>query len=561
MRTPRIVLGLASAALGVLRLSAPADAQSTTRVSVDSSGGEENAVSFLASISADGEVAAFCSDASNLVSGDTNASTDVFVHDRRTGLTERISVNSSGAEGNLMSWNPAISADGQVVAFQSGASNLVAGDTNGQDDIFVHDRATGLTERVSVDSAGIEANNGSLYSSLSADGQIVAFTSTATNLVSGDTNLAYDVFVHDRTNGITERVSVDSAGVEGDSDSSAASLSADGQIVAFVSDATNLVPKDTNFGSDVFVHDRSTGITDRVSVDSSGGQVGSGNAYPAISADGQVVSFESDATTLVAGDTNDVSDVFVHERSSGLTERISVDSSGMEGNSYSYVPSISADGQIVVFESYSTNLVAGDTNGATDVFVRDRSSGLTARVSVDASGGQGNRDSICFTGALSADGQVVAFCSLASNLVAGDTNGLLDVFVHDECGIAASWSNYGAGFPGTLGVPSFTSQQNPAFGSTVTLDLANSYGNPTVGLLLVGFQRASIHTNRGGDLLVVPALVSTATFSYGGDSFTGDIPDDRALCGVTIDLQAIETDPGAARGVSFTQGLELVLGE
>src|SRR5439155_932379 len=188
--------------------------QATTRVSVDSSGAEGNDESYGSSISADGQIVAFESMASNLVAGDTNSYADVFVHDRSTGLTERVSVDSSGAEGNSGSYDPSISADGQIVVFQSYASNLVAGDTNGVFDIFVHDRSTGLTERVSVDSSGAEGNGYSADSSISADGQIVAFESMAKNLVAGDTNATYDVFVHDRSTGRTERVSVDSSGAE-----------------------------------------------------------------------------------------------------------------------------------------------------------------------------------------------------------------------------------------------------------------------------------------------------------------------------------------------------------
>jgi cold shock CspA family protein len=214
----------------------------------------------------------------------------------------------------------------------------------------------------------------------------------------------------------------------------------------------------------------------------------------------------------------------------------------------------------VAFASGATNLVAGDTNGFDDVFVHDRATGITERVSVDSSGVEGNDySSNSNRRAISADGQVVAFGSLATNLVAGDTNGTEDVFVHESCEIA-TWSNYGAGFPGTNGIPAITSQQNPVLGTTITIDVANSYGNPTVGLLFIGFQQTIVPTNKGGDLLVVPALTAPITFSYGGDSFTGDIPDDHTLCGVAVDVQVIEADPGAAKGMSFTAGLELVLG-
>src|SRR5688572_7972318 len=203
--------------------------QANTRVSVDSSGAEANWDSDSSAISADGKFVAFESYADNLVAGDTNGFADVFVHDRATGITERVSVDSSGVEGNGNSHGPSISADGQVVAFYSYAKNLVAGDRSFDFDVFVHDRATGITERVSVDSSGVEGNSSSSSPSISADGQVVAFESYASNLVAGDTNGYWDVFVHDRASGITERVSVESSGAEGDNDSGYPSISADGQ--------------------------------------------------------------------------------------------------------------------------------------------------------------------------------------------------------------------------------------------------------------------------------------------------------------------------------------------
>ena len=418
-----------------------AGAQTTVRVSVASDGTEANDVSMGSALSADGRFVAFDSAATDLVAGDTNRVSDVFVHDRQTGTTERVSVASDGAQGNgssgLLSFAfpPALSADGRFVAFVSFATNLVAGDTNGATDVFVHDRQTGTTERVSVASDGTQGNAASAGAALSADGRFVAFHSTATNLVAGDTNGKTDVFVHDRQTGITERVSVASDGTQGNNASSYPALSADGRFVAFDSDATDLVAGDTNGTTDVFVHDRQTGTTERVSVASGGGTQGNGNsggffAFPALSADGRFVAFQSDATNLVAGDTNGATDVFVHDRQTGTTERVSVSSGGTEGNGFSAAPALSADGRFVAFHNTATNLVAGDTNGKTDVFVHDRQTGTTERVSVASDGTQGNGP--CSGAALSADGGLVAFHGTATNLVAGDTNGTYDVFVHDR---------------------------------------------------------------------------------------------------------------------------------
>jgi Tol biopolymer transport system component len=227
----------------------------TTRVSVASDGTQGDGESYYPSISSEGRYVAFASDATTLVAGDTNGLTDIFVHDRRTGVTTRVSVASDGTQGNGHSWHPSISSEGRYVAFASYASNLVDSDANGEWDIFVHDRQTGETTRVSVASDGSEGDKLSYGQSISPDGRYVAFASYATNLVAGDTNGKWDVFVHDRQTGETTRVSVDSEGSQGDGGSFFFSISSDGRYVAFSSSATNLVADDTNDQNDVFVHD------------------------------------------------------------------------------------------------------------------------------------------------------------------------------------------------------------------------------------------------------------------------------------------------------------------
>jgi len=374
---------------------------------------------------------AFESEAANLVDGDTNGYRDVFVHDRQTQETSRDSAGWIGTEGNNHSAAPSISADGRFVAFESDADNLVVGDANGVSDIFVRDRQTGVTIRVSVDSYGVEGNNGSYYPSISADGRYVAFHSTSSNLVAGDNNSTFDVFVHDRLSGETTRVSVDSYGAEGDAESLCPSISADGRYVAFDSAATNLVADDYNYTWDIFIHDRQTGETTRVSVDSYGAESDGESLYASISADGRCVVFQSYATNLVPGDDNDSVDIFVHDRQLGETTRVSVHSDGTQGNGDCYNPSISADGRYVAFQSYATNLVAEDTNNEVDIFVHDRLLGETTRVSIDSQGAQANGESSTPIG-ISGDGRYVAFPSHASNLVAGDYNGMADVFVRDR---------------------------------------------------------------------------------------------------------------------------------
>ncbi|WP_413612356.1 hypothetical protein [Bdellovibrio sp. HCB-110] len=401
----------------------------TTRVSLDSSGVQGDGNSYDASLSSDGRYVAFYSSSTNLVAGDSNSKDDIFVHDLQTGVTTRVSVDSFGAQGNGHSYFASLSSDGRYVTFYSGAANLVTGDTNADADVFIHDRQTGVTTRVSVDSSGAQANGPSYYPVLSSDGRYVAFYSSSTNLVAGDTNAVYDIFVHDRQTGATNRVSVDNAGVQGDSNSMFPSLSSDGRYVVFDSIASNFVSGDTNLHEDVFIHDREMGVTGRVSLDSSGGEASEAAYKPALNADGRFVVFQSYDSSLVPGDMNGDGDIFIHDRQSGVTSLISVNISGTSGSSESYAPAVSADGRYVAFQSSATDLIAGDTNGFWDIFVRDRQTGVTSRISVDSAGVQSNGNS--YAPSLSADGRYVVFESKATNLVAGDTNNSTDIFVHD----------------------------------------------------------------------------------------------------------------------------------
>jgi RHS repeat-associated protein len=407
----------------------PPPRTATVRASASSNGTQADGWSYPPAVSADGRYVAFPSTATNLVPGDTNGQPDIFVYDRVLGQTTRVSVGPGGVQANGTSVFVSLSADGRYVAFTSYASNLVAGDTNGQPDVFVYDRQTGVTTRVSVGLAGAQANGASQYVSISADGRYVAFVSRASNLVAGDTNGTDDVFVYDRSTGVTTRVSVGPGGAQSSGYCFEPSISADGRYVAFRT-AAPLVAGDTNGTDDIFVYDRSTGVMVRASVGPGGTQANSYSVSPSISADGRYVAFESYATNLVAGDTNGLPDIFVYDRSTGVTARVSVGPGGAQSNGYSFDPSISGDGRYVAFRSSASTLVAGDTNGFIDVFVYDRSTGVTARVSVGLAGTQANDNS--YETAISGDGRYVVFRSAASNLVAGDTNGALDVFVYDQ---------------------------------------------------------------------------------------------------------------------------------
>jgi Tol biopolymer transport system component len=548
------------ATLLVALLPAGVRAQDTYRVSVDSAAVQASGDSYSWAISADGSLVTFGSFAADLVAGDTNGVMDVFVHDARNGTTERVSVDSSGVEGDADSANASMSADGRCIAFDSWASNLGGGGA-GMELVYVHDRTTGGTELVSVDSAGTRADSYSGTPAISADGNVVGFPSFATNLVAGDTNGTWDVFVHDRTTGVTERVTVDPSGNDADGSSYGfVALSSDGRYVAFQSDATNLVAGDKNGVTDVFVRDRVAGTTERVSV---GGGGGGGNDFSglgraAITADGRFVAFHSLATNLVAGDGNGVQDVFVRDRANGTTEIVSVDSNGVQGDDWSSLASISSDGARVAFESPATNLVAGDGNGVIDVFVHDRGTGATDRASLTVSGAEATAH--CSVPILSGDGASVTFTSSDPGLVAHDTNDKFDVFVRGACPTLAAWANFGAGYPGTNGVPDFTAEQNPVLGSTITLDLANSSGSASMGIVVLGFLRADIHSVWGGDLLVAPMTVVGLPIPAVGATVAGAIPNDPSLAATALDLQALEVDAGATHGVAFTAGLTLLFG-
>lgn len=402
-------------------LAAPGD---ITRVSVDSAGAQPNGGSLKPAISDDGRFVAFVSGASNLVSGDTNNAEDIFVKDRQTGVTTRVSVRSNGTEANGMSTSPAISADGRFVAFYSDASNLLNGDSNGFGDIFVHDRQTGETRRVSVDSSGAEANappsDDYYVVSISGDGRFVAYYSDASNLVSGDINGVSDIFVYDRQNGRTTRASVASNGSEANGSSRYPNLSSDGRYVTFASGATNLVAGDANGKTDVFVRDLQTGSTTLVSISTSGAQADGGGNNPDISGDGRYVVFMSNSGNLdPRADEYRKELVYVHDRQVGQTTLATVFSDGgiMEVG-LSDQPTISRDGRYVAFSFYQK----GDNNGILHVWVRDLQTGQSTKVE----GGDGSGYS-----SLSADGKFVAFNSGSSNLVSGDTNGVSDVFVRE----------------------------------------------------------------------------------------------------------------------------------
>src|SRR5688572_5220620 len=406
----------------------------TEWVSVSSDGTGANHQSDMPAISGDGRFVAFVSLADNLVPEDTNGFADTFVHDRLTNITERVSVSNRGRQGNNHSGligvaaYPAISGDGRFVAFVSQADNLVSKDNNGNADVFVRDRLLGTTERVTVNSAGEEADIGGEGPAISADGRFVAFQSQAQNLVPGGNPFLFvdQVYVHDRETGTTEIVSVNAAGEPGNSLNVQPDISADGRFVVFSSFADNLVPGSQSSSLQIYLRDRETGTIERITEDAAGEPGDGSSVDPTVSLDGRFVAFQTNSGNLI-GDGDHESHILVKDRVTGAFERVSATSTGEPADLLSEHPDITADGRFVTFFSLATNLVPGDTNNRRDIFVRDRQTGTVVRVSVSTAGEQGNSESEWPT--ISDDGLVTAFQSSADNLVPNANGG---IFVHDD---------------------------------------------------------------------------------------------------------------------------------
>ncbi len=351
-----------------------AEEASIQRVSVASDGTQSDDDSQAASISSDGNITALESFASTLVAGNITVFSDIYIHAIDTGTTERITDNINGLGSDGDSQAPSIDADGNFVAFQSAATDLVAGDANGRVDVFVYNTTNATTDLISLNFNGLGTDGDSTAPSISADGNFVAFQSEATDLVAGDANGRVDIFVYDATNATTDLISLNFNGLGTDGDSTAPSISADGSLVAYQSAATDLVPGDVNGQIDIFVTDLDAGNTEIISIDVFGQGADGDSTSPSISADGRFVAFQSEATDLVFGDSNGQIDIFIWDRQNNNMVRINLNEAGNQAQgSDSLAPAISADGKFVAFDSAADNLVANDTNGKIDVFVAPNS--------------------------------------------------------------------------------------------------------------------------------------------------------------------------------------------
>ncbi len=398
-------------------------------VSVSSAGEQANNSNDSASISGDGRFVVFTSYASNLVPGDTNNHFDVFLRDLQTGMTEIISISTSGEQGNSTSFSTiqSVSDDGRYVVFMSSASNLVPNNTNVSYDLYLRDRQTGSTERVNInldEQPSFVIND---WPAMSGDGRYIVYHSAVNNIVVGNNNDRQDIFLYDRLLDESTLVSLSSTGEQANDDSGFPRFNSDGTKVVFESTATNLVAGDTNGVTDVFIRNLQTGQTTRINMAYDGSEPEVAAYGPVISTDGRFVAYFSESDQLVPNDTNHADDVFVYDAQTAQTTRVNVSSAGQQGNADSFVNSISGDGRFVVFQSTATNLVPDDSNNKSDIFVHDRQTAVTTRVSLSAAGAQGNNDS--YNGFITPNERYIVFYSRASNLVPNDTNNEADIFV------------------------------------------------------------------------------------------------------------------------------------
>jgi len=547
----------------------------TTLVSQKVGGGFAGGGSIAPSISSSGRYVSFASGAADLVAGDTNGAVDVFVRDRSKGTTIRLPLPGGGAvpQGGQATEN-AISADGSVVAFTYVPPSVSKVSTASI--VMAWDRATGRTETISrvgrVPVAGREPV-------VSGDGRYVAYASNSGRLAGNDGNEAYDVFRYDRRTGTTLLVSVGFQGSTPPGDSRQPSISADGTRIAFSSSGgDSLLPESTGPGPQVYLRDITAGTTERISAAPGGGPADGTAEAPSISADGRYVAFESVAGNLVGALDGGTSQVYRRDRQAGTTELVSVDSTGAPSSGGSGQAAISRDGRMVAFTSQASDLVASEPGirlaavalRTADVYIRDMTAGETALVSVDTSGQPAGGRSL--DPAVAGNGRFVAFYSNASNLVAGDDNQQVDVFLRDfppAPALNPAIVAFGTRAVGTDPVPGAAVLMNTGWGplsvSGVTIDGAAA---ADYALLADGCTKKTLYRAEACTLTVGFSPKSpgarTATLKV-ADSYTGS-PRTASLSGrgslATLLLSPEVARPGlvvSATGSGFPPGAQVRL--
>jgi TolB protein len=425
------------------------------RVGVSSAGEQPRSVgigTFGGDLSTTGRFTVFVSDADNLVPNDTNQSSDVFLRDSQTQVTERVSVADDEAQSPTGGFGGKVSADGRYVAFSSTANNLVAGDTNGAPDGFLRDRVAGTTTRVTLANNGSQALGSSTIDDMTPDARFLVFTSDADNLGPLDENLATDVFVRDRLGPTTRRMSQAAEnlgdGIESDADSYGGAISDNGSYVTFISAASTLDPDFDCGCTDVFVRTRTATSVKRVTVTADDWTSDGDSESAVISGDGKWIAFSSRADTLIDPvDSNGFADVYVTARGSGVFQRASDSlepldpedpTSPHDADGDSEVAGISSDGRFVAFSSEAKNLVSQALHAPSNAFVRDRVGATTALAGTTQTMGEPTGPTPLQSGsianAISGDGGYVLFSSAATDVIgAGDSNGTgFDVFLRSN---------------------------------------------------------------------------------------------------------------------------------
>jgi len=508
-------------------------------------------------MTSEGRFVLFTSTYSGYVAGDTNGGPDLFVVDRSIGAIERINVASDGSEDKHFEFEEdlrgsSISDDGNRVAFCCGA-RFDPADNPGWD-VYLRDRAAGTTTLVSKGSSKGTMLQDSLLPQMSRDGSKVVFMSYLTSLVSGDTNNAADIFEWDVATDAMVRVSVDSNGNQLVFPNTFPHASADGSVVAFTQPQ---VHGDVVRGVYTFVKDLNTGTLERGDWDSTGTFTSSYSTLDAVSRDGRYVLFHC-FEPLVPEDTNLATDGFVRDRTLSTTERVTFAPGFAEIATESFARSLSDDGRRVEFVTRA-GLTPGDDNGFADVYVANRDTGAVLRVSLGPQGEESHFDTDGV--ALSGDGRFALFTVPADDLWPGDADANDDGFLRELSAIDAAWTNYGSGFPGRFGEPTLALDDLPRRTLDVTLSIGNSCGAYSIAAILFGAASQSLPTNLGGMLLVVPLESTVVPLSPFGNDFMFTVPETGNLPGVHVFLQALELDSWAAKGVSFTAGLDATIGD